>query len=326
MKAIIKGGRLYGSVSVPSSKSHVHRVLICAALADSPTEIYFSGRSNDITATANCIRSLGGGVENLPNGFHVSSITEKNITCGEMLRCSDSGATLRLLLPVAAALGSNASFFTEGRLFERPLSPLDSLLEENGCSIVRDKNVISCLGKFSGDTSGNEFSIDGGVTSQFISGLLMTLPIIGGGKLTVTGRCESKGYINMTVDVMRKFGVSISEKNGIYTVSGTYKSPGRLYAEGDWSSATFWAVANALGSNITLSGMDGNSLQGDSTVLNLLEKMGASFSFNTSDGAIEKTSTEYYLHGIEFDASDITDAVPAMAVAACGAGGGNNGD
>ncbi len=321
MKATIKGKSLSGVVTVPSSKSQVHRALICAALADIPTEIRFYGRSNDIIATADCMRSIGATVDSESFGFRVSPITRNSIIRGAMLRCSESGSTLRFLLPVVAALGADASFFTEGRLSERPLAPLDSLLEDNGCSIVRDKNIISCLGKFFGNSSENNFSIDGGVSSQFISGLLMALPIIGGGRITVTGKCESKGYINMTVDVMKKFSVSVKERDNVYTVSGSYKSPRKLTAEGDWSSATFWATADALGSNITLSGMDGNSLQGDVAALSLLEKMGASFSFNPSDGAIEKTSEEYFLHGIEFDASDIPDAVPAMAVAACGAEG-----
>ena len=312
MKAIINGKKLSGTVTVPSSKSIVHRMLICASLADAPTEIRFFGMSADITAAADCIRSLGGGVETTPDGFRVTPIVSTKI--GEKLRCRESGTTLRLLLPVTAALGADASFMTEGRLADRPLSPLDSLMAEHGCTVSVEGRVVSCSGRL----IGKDFSIDGGVSSQFVSGLLLTLPILGGGSVTVTGKCESRGYIDMTVAVMRKFGVNVSVDGGTYTVSGKYTSPGALTAEGDWSSAAFWAVASALGGKITLRGMNTDSLQGDRAVLRLLEEMGARV---TEDEDGITVSADGGLHTARFDASDIPDIVPVMTAAALSADG-----
>lgn len=312
MRAVINGRKLSGTVTVPSSKSEVHRMLICASLADEPTEILFSGMSADISATADCVISLGGNVAEIPDGFRVTPIS--SVTSGGELRCRESGSTLRFLLPVAAALGADASFVTEGRLFSRPLAPLDELMSSHGCEIVKDSGIVSCRGRM----VENDFAIDGGVSSQFVSGLLMALPILGGGSVTVTGRCESRGYIDMTVDVMRRFGVEVKADGNVYSVNGKYKSPRSIMAGGDWSSASFWAVSSALGSNIDMCGLREDSLQGDKAVLTLLEEMGASVSSCNGDVAVSSCGA---LRPVSFDASNVPDLVPVMTVAALGADG-----
>ncbi len=199
MKVIIKEARLRGEVKVPCSKSEAHRAIICAAFADKPTFIKAQGASDDILATADCISALGAGVEACDGGFVITPVAEP--ANEPILRCRESGSTLRFLLPVAAALGSDAEFFLEGRLPERPLAPLDSEMLRHGSEIMKNGNTLKIKGKMTGDS----FELAANVSSQFISGILMALPLMGGGKIKLVGKIESAGYIDMTLEAMKLF-------------------------------------------------------------------------------------------------------------------------
>lgn len=194
MKRTIIPGARTGRVRIPASKSQAHRLLICAALGEEETEVVCDGISADIAATAKCLSALGAKIEEMETGFLVSPI--KKVPEGRCdLYCGESGSTLRFLLPIVGALGAQAVFHREGRLPQRPLAPLDSVLKEHGMTLREDGDLLYC----SGQLIGGNYTIAGNVSSQYISGLLMALPLlIRDSLLTVSGPLESAAYVAMT--------------------------------------------------------------------------------------------------------------------------------
>ena len=309
MKVKIKSADLHGAVRVPASKSEAHRFLICAALADQRTDINIYGICSDIEATAECLEEIGAGVNRTETGYSITPI--KSAVSGGLLKCRDSGSTLRFLLPVAAALGCDVTFFREGKLHERPLSPLDEEMLKHGTSLSSDGRYLNVKGKM----IGSSYTIAANVSSQFISGILMALPILGGGNITLEGKIESVDYIKMTIDAMKVFGVDVKFEDNVLSVSSgsVYKSPKKLAVTGDWSGAAFWTAAGALSSEgITVEGIDTEATQGDRRIADVVSSMGASVQIGESSIKVSEAS----LGGIKLDASDIPDIVPIISVIA----------
>lgn len=294
MDLLITPSKLTGTISVIPSKSQAHRLLICAAFADQPTVLTCSDTNRDIEATAACLNALGADIRRTENGYEISPV--KQVPRKALLPCRDSGSTLRFLLPVAGALGVEASFQMEGRLAQRPLSPLWEEMERMGCQMkFIDANVLLCTGNL----RSGEYRIDGSVSSQFISGLLFAAALIPGEtKITVTGRMESKPYIDLTRKAMGIFGRSSQG----FTVQGgkPFVSPITWNVEGDWSNGAFFLAANALGSTLDICNLSQDSLQGDKAAADLLQKLNQS---------------------CDISAADIPDLVPILSVvAACSQG------
>jgi len=283
MDITIRPGPLRGEITAIPSKSQAHRLLICAAFAEQPTILICPETNRDIEATANCLRALGAVIDRTESGYAVEPITAPPESA--VLYCGESGSTLRFLLPVAGALGADTVFRLEGRLPQRPLSPLWEEMERMGCALSHPtENTIRCQGKL----LPGHYRIDGSISSQFISGLLFALPLVGGSSLEITGHVESQPYIDMTRQALQLFSAPL------------FHSPGTVMVEGDWSNAAFWLAANALGSNLTISNLDPDSPQGDRAAANLIP-------------ALRWHCT--------IDATDIPDLVPIMAVvAACNHG------
>ena len=182
----------------PGIKSQAHRLLICAALGEEKTEVVCDGISADIAATAKCLSALGAKIEEMETGFLVSPI--KKCPRGAATSTAASGSTLRFLLPIVGALGAQAVFHREGRLPQRPLAPLDSVLKEHGMTLREDGDLLYC----SGQLIGGNYTIAGNVSSQYISGLLMALPLlIRDSLLMVSGPLESAAYVAMTEDALQ---------------------------------------------------------------------------------------------------------------------------
>lgn len=282
-------GKLRGSVQPIPSKSQAHRLLICAAFADKPTTLLCGQTSRDMDATAACLNALGASITHTPEGYRVCPT--ETIPKTALLPCRDSGSTLRFLLPLAGALGVDATFFPEGRLAQRPLSPLWEEMERMGCTLSRPSDdTIRCCGQL----RAGEYTIDGSISSQFITGLLLGLSRIPGKSvITLTGRVESKPYIAMTQLCMEKFGLATPDFS---LVGGKpFRSPGTVTVEGDWSNGAFWLAAKALGSPLTVTNLDPQSPQGDRAVAQWLDSL--------SDFCV-------------ISAGDIPDLVPILAVAA----------
>ena len=305
------------TVSAVASKSAAHRALIAAALAEGKTHLVCPEKSRDIIATASSLAALGISVKETADGYDVENtgLFKKNAT----LDCGESGTTYRFLLALVSALGVGASLVGHGRLPERPLSPLYEVLLSGGVTLSpKGSNPLTV----SGALSLSEISFDGNVSSQYASGLLLSLPILArrmgsSVTLTLTGRIESLPYIDMTLSVMRDFSVTVTRDHlpsGAirFTVPPTPYRSRKCYAvEGDYSGAAFCLAAGAIGnSSVTVTGLDPHSAQGDRMVLSLLREFGAEV--QESEGGIRVSPAP--LHGITVDCSQIPDLVPILAV------------
>lgn len=316
IKEIAPGPRS-GAVRIPASKSQAHRLLICAALGEGETEIFCDGISKDIAATMACLRALGAEIKETERG----GISVKPVSAppgGEViLPCGESGSTLRFLLPAAGALGARACFKMEGRLPERPLAPLDRELAAHGMRLEKRGDMLACSGKL----QPGDYRLPGDVSSQYISGLLMALPLLPGDSvLQVTGKIESSAYITMTGDALRLAGLALSPDRGRWVIPGgvKYRLPPALSVEGDYSNAAFFLCAGAMSERgISVSGLNPDSHQGDRAVLDILRRFGA----ETEQRQGEILCRGGALQGCEIDAAPIPDLIPVLSVLAAGAAG-----
>ena len=250
---------LRGEIAALPSKSQAHRALICAALAKGKTRIVCGQTGQDVEATVRCLRALGAEIEYDGTAYTVAPITVP--AQDAVPDVGESGSTLRFLLPVACALGVNTEFVLHGRLARRPMEPLWSELQRHGAVLERGENTIRAGGKL----AGKDFSLAANVSSQFLSGILFALCVMGGGSLHLETALESAPYFDMTCDALERFGAElIKEETLIRLASGSMQSPGELAVEGDWSNAAFWLCADRIGgSRLTVSGLDPASRQGD---------------------------------------------------------------
>jgi 3-phosphoshikimate 1-carboxyvinyltransferase len=293
--------------------------LICAALANDETLIRCPERSQDIDATAHCLKSLGAVIRYENSGFYVTPFSKNKTIDAAKEReadCGESGSTLRFLLPVCGALGLRVKFNMEGRLPARPLTGLYEEMTSHGCTLSQHgQSSLACRGKL---TSGN-YSLPGDVSSQFISGLLFALPLLeGGSAIRVTGNLESHPYVDMTIEAVRLFGITVQEEEKpslIFHVPGSqsYRSPKTVRTEGDWSNAAFWLSAGAITADgVTCTGLNINSRQGDRAIIDLLKNFGARVS--EYNGTVMVSPGQ--LKGIKIDAKDTPDLVPVLAAVA----------
>ena len=271
--------KLSGIVNAIPSKSQAHRLLICAAFADGPTTLICPETNDDIQATAICLNALGADIRRSDSGYEI--IPVKSIPNEALLDCGESGSTLRFLLPIVGALGVDATFRMGGRLPSRPLSPLWEELERMGCRLSRPaENTIRCQGKL----IAGDYFIDGDISSQFISGLLFAAALIDGkSQITVTGNLESKPYVDLTKQALQIFQAP------------DFHTPGYVTVEGDWSNSAFFLAAQQLGSAVTVTNLQTDSLQGDRMVATLLPQLNKH---------------------CEIDVRDIPDLVPILSVVA----------
>ncbi len=303
---------LSGGVRIPPSKSAAHRALICATLAEGESRVTPFCTSDDLLATADCLRALGMKVTSDSEGYTVSKADgEKE----KELNFKESGSTARFLLPVAAALGAEITAVGEGRLPERPMKVICDLLREHNVNCSDDKLPISIKGRL----SGGGFSLPGNISSQYISGLMMAAPLMEEDVyINPTTSLESVGYIDMTVSAMRRQGVEVEPTNtGWKIAKGQSYKPLNIEIEGDWSQAAFFMSAGAIGGDIKISDLDFGSEQGDMAALDVFAAFGANISIEDNVLHIRKGE----LRGIEVNARDIPDMVPAIAVTAAFASG-----
>ena len=275
MNVTIQPGAVAGTVAAIPSKSAAHRLLICAALADRPTRVICPQLSQDIAATVRCLEGLGAQLRRQGEGYEVIPLdrTKPVGTC--LLDCGESGSTLRFLLPVAGALGAEATVRMAGRLAQRPLGPLVEQLRKGGCAVTlweEEKRLT-----ISGQLRPGEYHLPGDVSSQFISGMLFALPLLpDGSRLVVEGARESASYLQLTLRALATFGLTPREQEEGWTIASQgYASPGVVQVEGDWSNAAPWLCLGMLGGEgVTVTGMDLDSLQGDRAVCRVLAAMG----------------------------------------------------
>ncbi|MBR2807160.1 MAG: 3-phosphoshikimate 1-carboxyvinyltransferase [Oscillospiraceae bacterium] len=313
----VRPSSLRGEVTAPPSKSELHRMLICAALADRETVIRAASGgsfelSDDILATISCLKALGACVTVDIGSLTVVPVDKSNVPEHPVLDCRNSASTLRFLLPVAAALGCDALFTGSGSLTARPVTDLIECLSLHGVIFSSEQLPFSVSGRM----TGGEFRISGNISSQYLTGLLLSLPIIeNGSSVVLTTELHSSRYISLTCSTMSLFGVNVTENGGVYTIAsrGLYVSPGKLTAGGDWSGASFFMLAGLIcgGSSVSVSGLDLFSDQADKAVIALFNSMHGTCAIG------EDISTRYsHLYGSDMDMNETPDLFPVLAVAA----------
>jgi 3-phosphoshikimate 1-carboxyvinyltransferase len=308
---------LTGSVTVPSSKSMGHRALICAALAEGESQVEKVSVSKDIEATKRCLEALGAVITEQPETDGRVAFTVRGRRPWQhspLMDCGESGSTLRFLIPLAAVDGNMYSFNGGGKLGSRPLTPYETIFKEQDLVFhYGSKNHFPLT--VCGPLKSGKFSVPGNVSSQFISGLLFTLPLLDGDStLEITGTLESQSYIALTLSALKAYGITVIREDRMHyrVPGGQHYQPRKGPVEGDFSQAAFWLVAGALGTDLTVKGTDAESLQGDRAILPILEKMGA----DLTQGEDGITSRRSALTGTTIDASDCPDLVPVLSVAA----------
>lgn len=306
----IKPSQLNGAVTAPPSKSDVHRAIICAALSRGRCKISPVALSKDIEATIGCIRELGARAE-IENGVLTLDSTHifENKNC--CLYCCESGSTLRFLIPVAAAQGVKATFTGSGLLPQRPIGIYLDCLPKAGAKCTTEKGLPLTV---EGQLQPGKFEIPGNVSSQFITGLLLALPLLNGdSEIIITSPLESAGYVDMTVSCMAKFGVTTEQTEKGWYIRGNQRyTPINYTTQGDWSQAAFFMTAAALTGDVTVKGVDADSPQGDKAIARILKSLGAFVSFEKDGVRVKKSQ----LTAGNIDAKQIPDLVPILAVAA----------
>lgn len=299
-----------GTVNVPPSKSDVHRAIICAAMANGVSRISPVALSNDIKATIGCIKALGADAVLENNVLTVDGTNMyKNKTA--LLDCGESGSTLRFFIPIAAVGNINATFVGKGKLPQRPIGIFTEALPKAG-TVCKTEGGLPL--EIKGQLKSGIFEIPGNVSSQFITGLLLALPILeGDSEIILTSPLESVGYIAMTIRTMKQFGVNIDTTEKGWHIKGgqSYKTCDYT-TDGDWSQAAFFMVLGAVSGKVTVKGVAKDSTQGDKKCAEILAEFGAKVTQRDNEITVEKGD----LKAITIDASQIPDLVPVLSVCA----------
>ncbi|MDY4191329.1 MAG: 3-phosphoshikimate 1-carboxyvinyltransferase [Oscillospiraceae bacterium] len=306
--------RLSGTVQPPPSKSVCHRALIAAALGSGVSRVFPVEPSADILATIRVLRAFGAGVLLEDGAAVVQGLAGRALPRAEA-DCGESGSTLRFCLPIAAALGTEASFFGSGKLPERPLTPYWEALPSKGISLDSKHLPLTVRGKL---TPGR-YCLPGNISSQFITGLLYALPLLDGpSEIVLTTELESAPYVDITLEVLAAYGIEVVKTPSGFSVPGPQRYKASDYrVEADYSAAAFFLTAGALSGEVTCLGLSENSMQGDRAIIPLLQKLGADI--RREGGAVTVRASS--LHGAEIDGGDIPDIVPILCVAAAAAQG-----
>ena len=270
MTVFIEKSTPRGIIAAPPSKSFAHRQIICAALADGESAIHGVGDSEDILATLDCVRSLGATVR-VENG--TAYITGKAKGGKKELFCRESGSTLRFMIPVCLAFGGEFAFYGSQKLLSRPLGVYEKLCSENG--IVFDRNDKGLF--LSGKLGQSEFTVDGSVSSQFITGLMLASPLIAEKTvMRIIPPFYSRPYVDITASVMEDFGVCVERPDGYSIVikRGNGCKSRECFVEGDCSNAAFLDALGALG-DVTVTGLNEQTVQGDAVYKEYFEKIKA---------------------------------------------------
>ena len=305
---------LKGTVNIPSSKSEVHRAVICASLAKGRSKISNVTLSDDIFATVGGLRAMGADIKiSREEGTNTLVIETGGFVRNEdkeiTIDCHESGSTLRFLIPVALSIYDKVTFTGKGRLAQRPLNVYFDLFDKNSISYEHGENYLPLTVR--GTLATDKYEIAGNISSQFVTGLMLASGINKNNtEISIAGPLESQPYIEITRDIMKRFGVESSynkDENKYSITSDGYKSAD-FKAAGDWSHAGFWLLAGA-NSQIRVKGLDRNSKQGDKAIVEILKSMGADIYWEGDVLASKKAG----LKGKNIDVSQCPDLAPVIA-------------
>lgn len=307
---------LKGEVKIPPSKSMAHRAIICAALSDGLCIIENIDYSDDIIATIDAMNSLGAKIVKHKDYIEVIGAygSDEKPQETRIIDCNESGSTLRFLVPISLLFKGSSKFIGRGNLGKRPLTTYYNIFERQGIEYSYEEGNLNLV--INGELNPGTFEVEGNVSSQFITGLLFTLPLLKeDSKIIITTEMESKGYIDLTLRAMNDFGVEIINNNyREFIIKGNQKYNARNYrVEGDYSQAAFFLCADSLGNDVLCKDLDLNSLQGDKEVIDILERMNVIF--NANDIGVKGT-TNGELASTVIDGSQCPDIIPVLTLVA----------
>lgn len=270
MKVKISPSTVSGNVKIPASKSMAHRALICASLAKGKSIISNVTNSKDIEATIQCMQALGASINSIDETTYEVEGTDLfsqtgNITCN----ANESGSTLRFLIPLAACTNAKVKFLGHGRLLQRPMDVYANEFKEQHIDFAQSNQEIIVHGQL----QAKEYIVQGNISSQFITGLMFVLPLLSSDStLTITEPYESKSYVNLTIQMLSKFGIDIVEtSSNSYFIQGNQQyTAHNISVEGDFSQLAFFAVLGTLNHTISCTNMDMQSVQGDMAILDCI--------------------------------------------------------
>lgn len=308
--------KLKGSINIPPSKSLAHRAIIAAGLAGGESIIDNIVYSKDILATIYGMKNFGVSINEIEKNnnklLNIKGVNKIQIQ-NNIIDCIESGSTLRFLIPIALLQNEReVTFIGSGKLPQRPLDEYYNIFNKKNIFYQNEKGNLPLRVK--GKLKPGEFYLKGDISSQFITGLMFVLPLLcGDSKIIITSKLESKAYVDLTMDILNKFGVKIENNNykEFYIKGNQSYVPRNYNVEGDFSQGAFWLVAGAIGEEMSCKNLNINSLQGDKEIINIIKYMGGIININND--CIKVISSK--LKGITIDASEIPDLVPILAVA-----------
>ena len=294
--------KLKGSVTVPPSKSLAHRAIICASLAEGRSKIRNIQYSEDILATIAGMRAFGAVIQTEEDTVIIDGISDYSSGEGRTINCNESGSTLRFLIPLATLFEGKTRFTGQGKLGTRPLDTYEEIFSKQGLH-YRPSNTDELDLTVEGSLRPGIYDVRGDVSSQFITGLLFTLPLLEAeSEIRMTTPLESEGYVDLTLSMLKTFGINIDfdKEKQVFRVEGNqvYRAQNTT-VEGDYSQAAFFLSANALDNSVEVNGMNPASLQGDREIIAILEQL--------NDGASDERT---------IDGSQCPDIIPVAALVA----------
>lgn len=307
MKKIVFPGKYSGEIAVPSSKSDGQRILLASALANGESTIYNAGNSNDEKAMLAAILQLGAQVEEVePRQLKVKGIGE--FPQEAVLNMEESGLGTRLMTGICAAHEGNFTITGSGSALKRPMEFFEETLPKFGAKICSSDNFLPM--HITAPMQGSEVTLDGSQSSQYISGLLMALPLLKTESRLEVQNLKSIPYVQMTLNTLAHFGIYIQHYNfEQFVIAGNQKYLStESTVEGDWSSASYWLVASALGQQISVTGLSLQSLQADKAILDAFDKANCSLEFHDNGIRIDGENRQPF----QFDATHCPDLFPAL--------------
>lgn len=308
MIATVYPSHCSGSVHIPPSKSMAHRAIICAALADGVSHLTNIDFSDDIRATIDGMRQLGAQIDTGADCVSIRGFDQLN---SQVIDCQESGSTLRFFIPLFSLCDQTVRFIGKGRLMQRPQDVYEELFARQGLQFTHDEQGIV----ISGALAPGRYEVDGSISSQFITGLLFTLPLLEEDSIIqIRPPFESRSYIDLTLEMLKKFGI-----RAVYEDALTLRIPGRqryvpcdVRVEGDYSQLAFFAVLAAVQGDLAIHGVSGSSAQGDRQILSILHDFGASLQPLDDGFLIHRGS----LKAAPVDLNDCPDLGPILFVLA----------
>lgn len=309
MKATITPSTIQGKVTIPPSKSMSHRAIICASLAKGQSVINNVAYSDDIKITIEGMRQLGAKIEIKEDSVIIQGIQDFMQLKDSTIFCKESGSTLRFFIPIFSLCNQEIHFTGQNRLLKRPQAIYEQIFHEKGLFFEQSEDAITIKEALPSGT----YTLKGDVSSQFISGLLFTLPLLKEDSyIHILPPFESRSYVNLTLQMLERFGIhaSFKDDNTLYIPGNQNYHPCDYRIEGDYSQFAFFAVLSAIHGDVSIDGVDPTSLQGDKAILDILSACNVAYTYQQNAYHVKKSD----IQGCSIDLADCPDLGPILTI------------